>query len=151
MTALLISPSLLQRIHRQAVREYPQECCGILVGRLGKEKRVEKNFPTKNREHLRGCDRYAIDGRDFLRVDREARKAGREILGFYHSHPDGPSLPSSVDLHRAWNEYSYLIVSVIEGKDPSSRSWVLEPQERSFREERLRIIPRKQFREGSYA
>lgn len=139
MTVLHIPRHLLQRIYRQAVQGCPEESCGILVGTPGQVKRVEKVFPTENIDLRRGRDRYVIDGRDFLRADREARSCGQEILGFYHSHPDAPSLPSVVDLRRAWSEYSYLIVSVMEGEEPTSRSWVLDPQGDSFREERMVI------------
>lgn len=80
-----------------------------------------------------------IAGRDFIRIDREARSSGQEILGFYHSHPDAPSLPSSRDLRRAWSQYSYLIVSVMEGEEPSSRPWVLDVEGEFFEEERMMI------------
>ncbi len=151
MTQLRIPYPLLQRIYRQADREFPRECCGILVGTGGKIKAVETIFPAVNAERLQGGDRYRINGKDFLRVDREARETGREILGFYHSHPASPSLPSSVDLQRAWSQYSYLIVSVRTGEEPTSRSWVLKPQETSFCEEKLMIIPGEPCRKGSLA
>jgi proteasome lid subunit RPN8/RPN11 len=61
-------------------------------------------------------NRYQISPQDYLQADREARQAGLDIVGFYHSHPDHPARPSQFDLENAWPELVYMIVSVNKGK-----------------------------------
>ena len=81
-----------------------------------------------------------IEPREILRVDREAREAGREILGFYHSHPDHPARPSHFDeAHATWPGYSYVILSIVDGNPNDLRSWVLEKEGGPFHAETLSI------------
>src|SRR5690606_7357334 len=70
-------------------------------------------------------DRYLMASRDYLRVDRTARKRGWDILGCYHSHPDAPPEPSAIDLACAWPWYVYLIVSVDGGRVGDRAGWTL--------------------------
>lgn len=128
---------LLQRIYQQAKKSYPYECCGILIGRNQERKRVEDILETENQEVQRGRDRYVIDGRDFFRVDKTTARKGLEIIGFYHSHPDFACIPSSTDQELAWQGYSYLIVSLGEGKKPEFKSWVLEETGKGLVEEEI--------------
>jgi proteasome lid subunit RPN8/RPN11 len=60
-------------------------------------------------------------------------------VGFYHSHPDHPAEPSSFDLEHAWPYYSYLIVSVRDGRVADARSWRMAPDRSRFEPETLEI------------
>jgi proteasome lid subunit RPN8/RPN11 len=60
-----------------------------------------------------------------------------EVIGFYHSHPDHPAIPSQYDLDHAWPVYSYIIVSVKAGDSQDLRSWEMEPNRSRFTEERV--------------
>ncbi len=132
-----IQRPLLERIHRHAKESYPNECCGILVGRTRGEKRVESVFETENVEVRRGRDRYVIDPRDFLRVDKIAEDQGLDIIGFYHSHPGYSCVPSSTDQELAWQGYMYLIVSLQEGKNAEFKCWVLDETGKKWIEEKI--------------
>ena len=70
-------------------------------------------------------DRYWIDPADLLRIQKQARDQGLEIIGIYHSHPDHPAVPSECDRRLAWPVYSYLIASVCQGQVVAVQSWRL--------------------------
>lgn len=127
----------LERIHQHAGECYPNECCGILVGRTGETKRVIKILETENFEIARGRDRYAIHGKDFLKADNIAKREGLEILGFYHSHPGNLPVPSSTDRETAWQGYRYLIVSLQDRKGPEFKCWILNETGNDWLEEKI--------------
>ncbi len=62
-------------------------------------------------------NRYHIDPKELVRIQREGRERGEDIIGFYHSHPDHPAQWSSTDLAEAhWFGCSYVITAVEKGK-----------------------------------
>lgn len=141
MSRLLISPRHLHAAGQHAVTTYPEECCGILIGRpLGSGDEgamVERLLSAQNaRSESRG-NRYLIEPRTILAAQREAQAAQMDIVGYYHSHPDHPAEPSEFDREHAWPGYSYLIVSVRAGKVVAARSWRLKDDRSGFVEERL--------------
>src|SRR5436305_1063787 len=72
-------------------------------------------------------NRYNIDPKDLVRIQREGRERGEDIVGFYHSHPDHPAHWSSTDLAEAhWFGCSYVITSVAKGKAEATNSFQLE-------------------------
>lgn len=137
---LVLTKGQVASIEAHARETTPEECCGFLLGTPGPEKRVlatrrAANVAESNRER-----RYVIDPRELLAVDKEIRGTGREILGFYHSHPDHPARPSSFDeAHGTWPGYSYVILSLVDGNPDDLRSWVLEKEGGPFRAETLSI------------
>ena len=74
---------------------------------------------------------------EFLEAHREARAQGLDILGFYHSHPDAPAVPSVLDLHGALPGASWVILSVDRGKAATTRSWTLTHDGEAFEEQTL--------------
>ena len=78
-----------------------------------------------------------IDGKDFYMADKNATERGLEIIGFYHSHPGHPSIPSQRDLELAWQGFSYLIVSLKKRKKPEFKAWLLEENGKGFVEEKI--------------
>ncbi len=121
--ALLLPEEKMDEVVRLCEEGYPHEVCGLL---LGKNRTVMQIFPAKNLNQERSQDRYELDPKDFRRADEEARRQGIEIIGFYHSHPDHPAEASKTDTERAWEGYSYLIVSVLKGKVEKSCCWRLD-------------------------
>jgi proteasome lid subunit RPN8/RPN11 len=111
--------------HARAV--YPHECCGILVGTSGNGEEGTVIFQAIVAENVaaaeRHRDRYVVDPLAILRADRQARDAGLEIVGFYHSHPDHPAIPSATDGELAWPAYLYVIVSVEREGVAGMRAW----------------------------
>ena len=135
---LVWSANVRGRVEAAAVAAYPQEGCGVLVGRretAGDSSlvRVTKAIATRNiadfEERYR---RFVIDPKQLLQIDRESADAGLEVIGFYHGHPDHPARPSDTDLRQAWPVYSYVIVSVTAGAAVDLASWVLGPAGETF-------------------
>lgn len=128
-----------ERIRAHAAADYPHECCGLLVGtwQEGGRTVVERVEPARNLNTERAHDRYELDPMDYLRVDREAREAGLEVVGFYHSHPDSPPLPSVTDARQAWPAYTYIIVSVVGGEPEQMRAWVFDEAAAVFDEQEV--------------
>jgi proteasome lid subunit RPN8/RPN11 len=124
--ALRLPPALKERLEALVRAGYPEETCGLLLGRQA-EDTVEvldlKQARNLNRERAR--DRYELDPADFLAADQAARGHGHQIVGIWHSHPDHPARPSATDRARAWAGWSYLIVSVTPDGVRELRSWRL--------------------------
>jgi proteasome lid subunit RPN8/RPN11 len=141
---LRIASSLLASLRRHGEETYPHECCGILLGeRTGDVKTVRAVVPCGNTRTDSPQNRYGIDPRDLIRVQREARERGLEIIGFYHSHPDHPARWSSTDLEEAhWPGCSYVITSVQQGKAVETNSFLLvgdNEQQKRFEEEQVKV------------
>ena len=100
-------------------KEYPNECCGLLFGKINSDNRKEitEILPISNAQNEENkYNRFLITSKDIIKGELYARKHKIDIIGFYHSHPDHPAKPSQFDLDHAWPVYSYIIVSVIKGK-----------------------------------
>jgi proteasome lid subunit RPN8/RPN11 len=136
---LRLSEAALQEIRRQGELAYPGECCGVMAGRTGKIKEVQHLVPMPNRR-TDDPHRYLIAPEDLRRVTLELQRAGLEILGYYHSHPDHPAAPSAFDREHAWPWYSYLIVRVDAGDARELASWVLADDRSIMNPESLEIF-----------
>lgn len=135
---LFLTKEQIERIFNHVKKNYPYETCGILLGhKEDAAKRVFKIVEANNLNRERAHDRYDMDPRDFYKADVLARDEGLEILGFYHSHPDHPAAPSVTDKQKAWNGYSYVIISVKGGGECLAKSFVLENPEEDFKEEKI--------------
>jgi proteasome lid subunit RPN8/RPN11 len=135
---------LREEIERHAEREYPRECCGLLVGRItdgGRTRVVHATFAVENvfAEEGERHHRMAIRPLDYARAERLHAAQGLGVVGNYHSHPDHPAVPSQFDLeHLApWPTMSYVVVSVRGGKAVDLRSWELEADRSRFEEEEV--------------
>lgn len=123
---LLLTTAIRSFIEAHAVEAYPQECCGVLVGRVDAQGRhALEAHRTGNLNTERAHDRFELDPRDYMRIDKEARTRKLDIVGIYHSHPDHPAKPSQTDLDAAWEGYSYVIVAVNKGKPGDFHSFQL--------------------------
>jgi len=134
---IVLSDALRDAIARQAQAEYPEECCGLMLGRLVEAgKVVVELLPLSNaRESEARHNRYLIGPTEMLRGERQARALGLDVVGIYHSHPDVPSVPSQFDLDHAWPTYSYVIVTSTGSAAGPMRSWVLRDDRSAFDEE----------------
>ncbi|MFW6088471.1 MAG: Mov34/MPN/PAD-1 family protein [Gemmatimonadota bacterium] len=114
------------RLEAWAEAGYPHEVCGLLIGEARPDGvRVRTVRQAPNLENERAADRYELDPRAFLAADEQARAAGFDIVGFWHSHPDAAAVPSETDRAAAWPGYIYLIVSVQAGSATDLRVWSL--------------------------
>ena len=135
-----ISKDLLNQIREHGVRDYPYECCGLLLGRFGDEgKIVTETYPISNaREESAKRNRFLITPEELMRGERYARDRDLEVVGFYHSHPDSPAVPSQYDLEHAWPTYSYIIVSTSLEASSDLFSWEQEPDRSRFNREDMK-------------
>jgi proteasome lid subunit RPN8/RPN11 len=114
----------IQRKDYQALRQhgeetYPHECCGVLLGQMNEDgvRAVSSIARAGNTRTDSAHNRYNIDPKELIRIQREGRQRGEDIIGFYHSHPDHPAQWSKTDLAEAhWFSCSYVITSVEKGK-----------------------------------
>lgn len=138
---ILLSEEHIREIERHGESDYPFECCGLLVGRFDGQgkKTVTEIFPIENaREEKAKHNRSLITPHNLMRGERYAREKKLDVVGNYHSHPDHPAVPSQYDLDHALPVWSYIIVSVLEGKAADLRSWEMENDRSKFDEEEVR-------------
>jgi proteasome lid subunit RPN8/RPN11 len=137
MSELVLPAQLRTRLRNWAREGYPQESCGLMVGRQNGERvQVHEVVRARNLNFARAHDRYELDPEDYLATERMARGAGLEIVGVWHSHPDHPAQPSETDRAAAWQGWSYLIASVNPEGVSDLRCWRLRGEQ--FEEEPIR-------------
>jgi proteasome lid subunit RPN8/RPN11 len=138
MSRLVISADHLQAAGQHAAATYPDECCGVLIGRILEDSTiVERLLSADNERNDSRHNRYLINPETVLAAHKEARALGLDVVGYYHSHPDHPARPSEFDREHAWPGVSYLIVSVEKGNVADSRSWRLADDREKFDEEKI--------------
>jgi proteasome lid subunit RPN8/RPN11 len=139
MSRLLLTPDQRTTIERHLQAGYPEEACGILLGRAeaAGETVVERVLPLANERPDSRHNRYLIAPEAVLAAHREARAASLDVVGYFHSHPDCPAVPSTFDREHAWPGLSYVIVSVVGGEAVSLCSWRLAEDREQFVEERV--------------
>lgn len=135
-----IGQESIDEIKKHAEADYPYECCGVILGSFGEgqTKVVNQLLPISNsREEQARHNRFLITSEEIMRSELYARKHKLDVLGFYHSHPDHPAIPSAFDLEHAWPSYSYLIVSVAKGNAEDLTSWELKNDRSAFQSETI--------------
>lgn len=150
---IFLSAEHLDRLVNHAARIYPEECCGLLLGAFDRgEKTVVEVRETENswdgasedllkleKETQRSPskrNRFSIAPEVLLEVQKEVRDRNLAIIGIYHSHPDCAAIPSQFDRAIAYEGYSYLIISVRQGKAADILSWTLD-EARQFQPEEI--------------
>jgi proteasome lid subunit RPN8/RPN11 len=117
-----------ESLRQHGEETYPHECCGVLLGQIDDDgvRTVTSVARAGNTRTDSAHNRYNIDPKDLIRIQREGRGRGEDIIGFYHSHPDHPAQRSSTDLAEAhWFGCSYVITSVEKGKAVLTNSFEL--------------------------
>ncbi len=137
---LVIDKNLLVQMFRHAKDDYPNECCGVLIGESYTENSVTGFCKMANTNKQRASYRYLIDAKEHYLVDKKARADGLDIIGFYHSHPNSGACPSAYDCLHAWPAYTYLIISVDECKNTLARAWILSEDSKTLAAEEMRVV-----------
>lgn len=135
---LRLAESIAAEIARHGEQGFPHEVCGLLLGRFetGDVRAVVELFPLENERVDSQTNRYAVSARSMFLGERHASQSGLEVVGYYHSHPNAPAVPSGYDLeHATWPGVSYPIVSIRDGVTDAIRSWTLADDRSSFVEE----------------
>lgn len=119
-----------------ARRDLPREACGLLLGPVG-GLLADQAVPSPNLAPVAAHDTFEIDTALHLACQREARAAGRRVVGIYHSHPGQPPVPSARDVAGAWDES---LIWVIIGTDAMTiRAW--QPRSGGFIECDIEVVP----------
>lgn len=131
----------VQAIIAHALEGYPFEVCGVLLGRA---REVDEVVPVANRETESPRVRFQIAPEDLVRIQREARTRGREIVGYYHSHPDHPARPSETDRRIAAEGLSdgvvHVVVGVEQGRRATPAAWVFREARQAFEDEPFEVL-----------
>jgi len=124
---------------------YPNECCGVLLGKniAGEGNHVQQIVRAGNTRTDSAHNRYNIAPQELVKIQRQARGPGLDIVGFYHSHPDHPAQWSKTDFAEAhWLGCSYIITSVEQGKAVTTNSFLLlgtGEDDKKFEDEAIQI------------
>ena len=96
-----------------AEKTYPSECCGAFLGNGGQ---VTQAIPLDNVYQGGQADRFEVRPADLVKVERDSRAQGLELLGIYHSHPDCDAYFSQTDLENSCPWYKSIVLSVKQGR-----------------------------------
>ena len=111
---LTIDSKILEEVIEHAKAAYPKEGCGLISAR--------RFIPIRNIAHT--ASEFEMDPAELIKVFRELRTAGEELVAIYHSHPHGPLRPSDTDIERAYYpETAHLIVSLADPKHPRTAAF----------------------------
>ena len=134
---IIIEPQARQLMTADAVKTFPDECCGFLFGRETAEERIiEQVLAVNNAREGDKRRRFEINPRDYLGAERYADEKNLLLLGVYHSHPNHPAIPSEHDRLSAQPNFSYVILSIVNNEYAGLRSWRLN-EEQQFEEEKI--------------
>ena len=144
MSVLRITRAIYDSIRAHGEETYPDECCGALLGQSTPEGwRVTAAARAGNTRTDSAHNRYSISPLELVKIEREARKQGLGIAGFYHSHPDHLAQWSSTDFAEAhWLGCSYLITAVAQGRADITNAFLLtgpSEEDKRFEQEMIQI------------
>jgi proteasome lid subunit RPN8/RPN11 len=125
--SLQISQALYAELRAHGEETYPHECCGVMLGKAADD--AIQVFALKRAGNTRtdsAHNRYNIAPIELVKIQREARKDGLDIVGFYHSHPDHPAQYSTTDFAEAhWFGCAYVITAIENGAAKITNSFLL--------------------------
>lgn len=129
-----LSAFLQGKIFEQMEASYPNEGGGFLLGEGQGDAvtildiiEVENTFAEEEQYH-----RYAMTPQDWMRLEDEADERGLSMVGYYHSHPDSPAIPSEYDREHALPNFVYVITSVMMARAVDMQVWRLRADRSAF-------------------
>ena len=143
---LKLSQSDFAALRQHGEQTYPHECCGVLLGTVNGngERLVREVVRCGNTRDDSPHNRYHIAPGELVRIQRQGRERGLDIVGFYHSHPDHPARWSQTDFAEAhWIGCSYVITSVDKGKAAQTNSFALggtTEEDKQFEDEPIVLV-----------
>jgi proteasome lid subunit RPN8/RPN11 len=141
---LKLSETIYSALRKHGEETYPHECCGVLLGRSGDDvNTVEEAVRAGNTRTDSAHNRYHIAPQELVKIQRQGRERGLDIVGFYHSHPDHPAQWSKTDFAEAhWLGCSYVITAVANGVAQQTNSFLLtgtNEEDKSFQDETIQV------------
>src|ERR1700677_5079463 len=149
---LRIEYSDYEALRAHGEETYPNECCGVLLGKsiagenpaIAPINSVHQIVRAGNTRTDSAHNRYHIAPIELVKIQRQARTAGLDIVGFYHSHPDHPAQWSKTDFAEAhWLCCSHIITSIEQDKAATTNSFLLtgtEEDNKKFEDEAIEIM-----------
>jgi proteasome lid subunit RPN8/RPN11 len=134
---VLLPKVVIEEIRRHGEAAYPEECCGFLVAKESSSpaegpRRIVRVTPMENQMEGARTRRFVIPPDELRRFEASLDGTGESLVGFYHSHPDHPAVPSLFDQDHAWPWYTYLVLSVEHGRAAELGTFELSAEERRF-------------------
>lgn len=141
---LKLSEQIYNTLRKHGEETYPHECCGVLLGRSQDDvNAVEDAVRAGNTRTDSAHNRYHIAPQELVKIQRQGRERGLDIVGFYHSHPDHPAQWSKTDFAEAhWLGCSYVITAVAKGVAQQTNSFLLTgttEEDKSFEDETIQV------------
>lgn len=137
-----LSRQLQQQIFRQMEASFPNEGGGFLLGYAQDDDvtvqdviEVENVFDTEEQYH-----RYAMTPQNWMQIEDQADERGMTLVGYYHSHPNAPAIPSEYDREHALPHFAYVITSVRDGEAVDMRGWKLKDDRSAFDADELIVL-----------
>jgi proteasome lid subunit RPN8/RPN11 len=141
LMTVILSEALQTRIFKHLESTYPNEGGGFLLGSGGADAvriedmiQIENVFEADEQHH-----RYRMTDQDWMRLEDEADERGLRLVGYYHSHPDSPAIPSEYDRDYALPKFVYLITQVQNREAVDMRAWWLRVDRSQFDADRLDV------------
>lgn len=121
-----LSKADYEKILAHAVKELPDEACGLIAGIIeGEDKIIKKVYLLTNIDHSN--EHFSLDPKEQLSAVKDMRTQGLVPLGNWHSHPESPSRPSEEDKRLAYDsKASYMILSLMDRENPVLNSFRIE-------------------------
>jgi proteasome lid subunit RPN8/RPN11 len=132
-----IEPGAWAEMVAHACETYPNECCGAMLGVVDGDKTVRVALRLENAYAGEQGERYELRPQDLLAADREARARNLDLVGIYHSHPDCGAYFSETDLKNSCPWYSFVVLSIHNGKFDHANSWLPNPDQTAADREEL--------------
>ncbi len=136
-STITIEEKALDVMYKHGRAAFPDECCGFLYGNEKEGRFIELAIPVTNSKEGDQRRRFEISPLDYMKAERYALENDTTLLGVYHTHPQHPAIASVHDLEKAMPYFSYVIISVMDGKEADVKSWKLYDDKREFYEEQV--------------
>ena len=104
---LTVTSGAIATLLAEAAQAHPLECCGLL---LGHGQHIAAVRPSAN-VHPQPERHFEIDPQALVDAFRATRSGGPEVIGYYHSHPNGHPLPSAADCAHAGDRRVWAIIA----------------------------------------
>ena len=138
---IVLTNMQMSKILSHAERAYPNECCGLLVG----ERRAGDVFIREVHRSANMAptpeNQFEIDPQLRFDLERRVREETLDLVGVYHSHPDGDAAPSQTDIQRAWeSSLVWLITAVKNGSAATTTAHLVLGSVMRFKEIPMKIM-----------
>jgi Predicted metal-dependent protease of the PAD1/JAB1 superfamily len=143
-STIILNEASTQYIQQHATETFPNECCGFLYGSDNEHRQIIQAVRVANSREGDQRRRFEIAPLDYIKAEQYALENELQLLGIYHSHPNHPAIASEHDLAKAMPFFSYVIISIMDGKVADLKSWKLKETQHQFDEEQVLVQKKNQ-------